>query len=90
MNDETREYEPTEGLPLGEVNLPEGLEFVDVETSLDGLITSERALTRYLPQGWATPTWVHLQDDDENLYTLIIHPLTGRAKIRDGRIGMRD
>jgi hypothetical protein len=90
MNDETRRYEPSENLPVSEIKLPEGLRFVDVETSLEGLVTQERALTRFLPQGWATPTWIHLEDDDERKYTLIVHPLTGRAKIRDGRIGSRD
>jgi hypothetical protein len=90
MNDETRRYEPSASLPVGKVLLPEGLQIVDVETSLDGLVTQERALTRYLPQGWASPTWIHLVDEDDREYTLIIHPLTGRAKIRDGRVRMGD
>lgn len=90
MNDETRAYEPSPSLPLDKVTLPDGLKIVDVETSLDGLVTQERALTRYLPQGWASPTWIHLKDDNDKEYTLIVHPLTGRAKIRDGRVRMGD
>ena len=48
MNDETRRYEPSSSLPFGKVTLPESLQYVDVETSLDGLVNQERALTRYL------------------------------------------
>ena len=90
MNDETQRYEPSASLPVSKVILPESLQFVDVETSLDGLVTQQRALTRYLPQGWASPTWIHLVDEEDKEYTLIVHPLTGRAKIRDGRVRMGD
>jgi hypothetical protein len=63
---------------------------VDVETSLEGRITEERAFTRFLPQGYATPTWIHVADEEgENTYTLIIHPLTGKTEIRDGRVEMQ-
>lgn len=90
MNDETRDYEPADDLPVQRTVLPEGMKFVDVETSLDGLVTEKRAFTRYLPQGYATPTWVHVADEaGDKTYTLIIHPLTGKAEIRDGRVEMQ-
>lgn len=87
MNDATLKYEPDPALPVGETVLPDGLKFVDVETSLDGLVNEERAMTRFVPQGYATPTWIHLADDDAQ-YTLIINPITGATEIRDGRIQM--
>lgn len=87
MNDATLKYEPSPSLPVGETLLPEGLVFVDVETSLDGLVSEERAMTRFVPQGYATPTWIHLADDDRQ-YTLIVNPITGATEIRDGRIRM--
>ena len=65
------------------MKLPEELRFRDVETTLDGLVSSGRALTRFLPQGYSTPTWVHLEDPDGEPYTLIVHPLLGRAEIFD-------
>lgn len=88
MNDATREYEPDQTLPVKETVLPEGLRFVDVETSLDGLVKEERAMTRFVPQGYATPTWIHVADEEDKEYTLIVNPLTGVTEIRDGRVQM--
>ena len=69
--------------------MPEGLTLVDVETPNDGRVYDGRAMTRFVPQGYATPTWIHLENEkDEVKYTLIVHPLTGRTEIRDGRIEM--
>lgn len=60
---------------------------MDVETTLDGLVSRGRALTRFVPQGHATPTWVHLEDQAGRTYTVVVRPLLGRAEIRDGRVG---
>jgi len=73
---------------VGEVKLPEGLHFADIETSLDGMVYEERAFTRFVPQGYATPTWIHIADEDDNQFTLIINPLTGVTEIVDGRVRM--
>ena len=90
MNDETRRYEPAEDLPVREAALPEGLRFSDVETSLEGRVAEEFAYTRYLPQGYATPTWIHIVDEEgDESYTLIVNPLDGRTEIRDGRVEMQ-
>lgn len=88
MNDQTLKYEPDSSLPVGETVLPEGLKFVDVETALDGLVAEDRAMTRFLPQGYATPTWIHLADREDRQYTLVINPITGATEILDGRIRM--
>lgn len=89
MNDASREYEPDPSLPVKETVLPEGLRFVDVENPLDGLVSDGRAMTRFVPQGYATPSWIHLADEEEQKeYTLIVNPLTGVTEIRDGRIQM--
>ncbi len=76
-------------LPVTEVTLPEGLRILDVETTLEGRVADERAMTRFLPQGFSTPTWVHIEDEaSDKLYTLVVHPLTGKAEILDGRVEM--
>lgn len=86
-NDELRDYDPeAQQLPVKLTRLPEGLRFQDVETTLDGVVSRGRALTRFLPQGYATPTWVHLEDDDGGQYTVEVHPLMGRAEILDERV----
>jgi len=88
MNDAARKYEPDASLPVAETVLPEGMRFVDVETSLDGRVSDERAMTRFVPQGYATPTWVHIVDAENREFTLIVNPLTGVTEIRDGRVEM--
>ncbi|MHB8764802.1 MAG: hypothetical protein ACYDA8_10790 [Deferrisomatales bacterium] len=74
------------GLPVTPVKFPEGLRLREVETSLDGLVSRDRALTRFVPQGYATPTWVYLEDDQGREFTLVVRPLLGRAEVHDGRI----
>lgn len=89
MNDETAEYEPNDSLPVKETKLPEGLRFVDVETPYKGREAGEKAMTLFVPQGYSTPTWIHLEEEDDNrLYTLIVNPLTGRTELKDGRVEM--
>jgi cell wall assembly regulator SMI1 len=68
------------------VRLPEGLRLREVETTLDGRVARDRALTHFLPQGYATPTWVHLEDDQGNPYTVVIRALPGQVGIYDGRV----
>lgn len=80
-DDAQADYLPNPYLPVREVKLPVGLRFRDVETSLDGMVTDGRALTRFLPQGYSTPTWIHLEDTHGNPYTVVVHPLLGRAEI---------
>jgi len=65
------------------------MRFVDIETALEGRVTGGVAMTRYVPQGYATPTWIHIEEvDEERVWTLIVHPLTGRTEIVDGRVEM--
>lgn len=68
------------------MRLPEGLRLREVETTLEGLVREGRALTHFLPQGYATPSWVHLEDEDGNEYTVVIRALPGQVGIYDGRV----
>lgn len=88
MRDDTLKYEQDDSLPVGEVKLPDGLKFTDIETALEGRVADEQAMTRFVPQGYATPTWIHVNDEDERDFTLIVNPLTGVTEIRDGRVEM--
>ena len=90
MNEESQQYERVEGLPVSEATLPDGLRFTDIENSLEGRVSEGRAYTLFLPQGYATPTWIHIAGEDvEESYTLIISPLTGNTEIRNGRVEMQ-
>ena len=62
---------------MRETKLPEKLILVDVETPLDGRVYEERAMTRFVPQGYATPTWIHLEDDSDREYTVIVNASPG-------------
>jgi len=53
---------------------------------LEGLVSQGRALTHFLPQGYATPSWVHLEDEDGNEFTVVIRALPGQVGIYDGRV----
>ncbi|RMG89550.1 MAG: hypothetical protein D6708_09765 [Candidatus Dadabacteria bacterium] len=76
----------TPGLPVKPTRLPEGVRFRDVETALEGAVSQGRALTRFLPQGYATPTWVHLELGEDREVTLVVRPMLGRAEIVEGRV----
>lgn len=49
-------------------------------------MSRERALTHFLPQGYATATWVHLEDEDGAEYTVRIPSFPGPVEILDGRV----
>jgi hypothetical protein len=62
--------------------LPEGLRLKAVWTSLDGLVTSGEAQTRFRPQGDATHTYIHLEDSDGQEFTIEVRSLLGKPEIR--------
>lgn len=70
--------------PGGEVHLPKGLRLRAVWTSLDGLVTEGEARTRFRPQGDATHTYIHLEDDDGQEYTIEVRPFLGKARLQSG------
>ncbi len=72
-----------------ETKLPDGLRFRAVWTSLDGLVSEGEARTRFRPQGDATHTYVHLEDQDGQEYTIEVQALLGRAEVKTGWLGPR-
>ena len=42
---------------------------------------SGMAYVYFFPQGHSEPAIVHLMDKDEEYYSVVLHPLTGRAKV---------
>lgn len=72
-----------------EVTLPEGLRFTAIWTSLDGLVSDGLARTRLRPQGDATHTYVHLEEEGGQEYTIEVQPLLGRAQVAEGWTGPR-
>jgi hypothetical protein len=75
--------------PGAEVRLPPTLTLRAVWTSLDGLVEEGEAQTRFRPQGDATHTYIHLEDDEGKEYTIELRPFLGRARLQTGWEGPR-
>ncbi|TLN15744.1 hypothetical protein FDZ71_07125 [bacterium] len=89
MDDEKREYVPSAELPVKETALPEDMRFLEIETPADKSADDQKPMTLFVPQGYSTPTWIHIGvGDEKEEYTLIVNPLTGRTEIKDGREAM--
>ncbi|MBI5441328.1 MAG: hypothetical protein HY900_08975 [Deltaproteobacteria bacterium] len=69
------------------MKLPEGLRFRSVWTSLDGFVTEDIARTRFRPQGDATHTYIHLEEEGGLEQTIEVQPLLGRARLTQGWAG---
>jgi prepilin-type N-terminal cleavage/methylation domain-containing protein len=76
-----------EGSPIGSKRrLPSDVEFEDVVTAHQGLVTSGAAFTQFFPSGAVTRTTIHLRDEDDAKYSLSVNPITGRVVITDGYV----
>jgi general secretion pathway protein H len=76
-----------EGAPIGaKRSLPSDVQFEDVATSHQGLITSGTAFTQFFPSGAVTRTTIHLRDDDDAQYSLTVNPITGKVAVTDGYV----
>jgi Tfp pilus assembly protein FimT len=76
-----------ESQPVGlKRRLPADVRFEDVVTAHQGLITSGTAFTQFFPSGAVTRTTIHLKDDADARYTVLVNPVTGRVAIKDGYI----
>lgn len=76
-----------EGPPVGSKRrLPADVQFEDVATAHQGLVTSGTAFTQFFPSGAVTRTTIHLRDEDEATYSLSVNPITGRVVVTDGYV----
>jgi len=77
--------------PLGRrVPLPRGVVFQDVVTLYQGKVTEGEAFTQFSPAGLVGKTVIHLTDQDQQVFTLTINPLTGRVKVYEGYIEIKE
>ena len=71
--------------------LPPGLIFQKVELArLQQPITSGKAFIHYLPQGLVDEAAIQLKGEKGALWTIAIHPLTGRAELISKVIGLKE
>jgi general secretion pathway protein H len=74
----------------GWVRLPQGVSFQDVVTLRQGKVTEGEAFTQFFPAGLVEKTVIHLTDQDQHVFTLDINPLSGRVKVYEGYIEVKE
>ncbi len=75
--------------PLGRpVVLPDSVALEDVVLPAAGTVREGIVFAQFAPEGGADPLVVHLQSRTGRRATLALDPLTGRARIAEGRIDL--
>ncbi len=68
---------------LKPVTLPRGVELTDVIAGAFGKRSGGTVYTNFYPLGRTDFTTIHLEDDDSDVMTLMINPVTGRVTVAD-------
>jgi hypothetical protein len=80
----------TDGDPLAlRRGLPEGMAFMDIITPQDGKVTDGTCYTIVWPTGWIEPTTLHIRDNREKPFTLLIEPIAGTVRLEEGYVERR-
>jgi len=66
------------------VELRKKIKFKDIKTEASSLpITSGAAYTHFFPHGYAEQTQIRLETEKGKIFTIVVQPLTGMAKVYD-------
>ncbi len=66
-----------------ERKLPDGVSFEDVISPRDGKVQEGQTFTQFLPKGLVDRSQIHLKDEANRQFTLIIQPLTAEIEFFD-------
>lgn len=77
------ERPPDDPLLARPVALPAHITLRDVSTRQQGKVASGRAFIQFYPAGRVEPATIHLTDEDQNVTTLRLNPLTGHVQALD-------
>jgi general secretion pathway protein H len=77
-------FEKKDVLFAKETQLPDGIVFQSVQIPGQGKLTGGQAHIHFFPMGMAQFSAIHIQGRNDEVMTLLIHPLTGRVEILDG------
>lgn len=69
--------------------LPEGITFMDIITPQDGKVTEGTCYTIVWPTGWIEPTTLHIKDDEDKPYTMLVEPIAGTVRLEVGYLERR-
>jgi general secretion pathway protein H len=83
-----RFFVPDEELDAGKPQvLPGGISFARVWTGhQEKPFVAGMAHLHFFPQGWTEPALIELEDDDGDVFSLEVQPLTGRVRVHDRRL----
>lgn len=70
----------------GKKQLPAGVVFADIVTPQFGKVSEGEVFTRFFPNGLVETSVIHLRNRAGKIYTVIIYPLAGRAKVYEGYV----
>ncbi len=81
--DENKEFKEDPSILSSRVRLPGSIHFEDIVTQGRGKVYEGEAFTQFFPHGWVEETIIHLGDERERHYSLLVMPLTGKVRIYD-------
>ena len=84
----TGEFVPSNSVVLTRTHLPKTVQFKDIATLHHGKVTLGKVYTAFYSVGRLDKTVIHLQDQDEEMLTLVFNPVTGRVKVLEGYVEM--
>ena len=85
------QFKPSSRLVQGEITLPSGLFFADVEyANKKEPITQGRAFVHFFPHGLSEEVAIHVTDRKSLNWTITVHPLTGRADVYERRAELKE
>jgi len=75
-------FKPIKGVATRKIKLARGIRVDAVVTprTVDP-VTEGKAYVYFFPQGHSEPAVIHLADKDDEYYSVVLHPLTGQARV---------
>lgn len=75
-------FEPLKGMLTKKIKLPKGVQIDAVVTPrMETPAEKGKAYVYFFPQGHGEPAIVHLVDGSGRYYSVVLHPLTGQARV---------
>lgn len=76
--------------PIGLLGrLPRGVRFQDISTPRQEQVQQGQCIVVAWPTGWIDPATIHLLDQAERSYTMLVEPLSGIVKLEEGYLVRR-
>ncbi len=64
--------------------LPKGVRFQDISTPRQEQVRQGQCIVVAWPTGWVDPATIHILDEADKSYTMLIEPLSGMVRLEEG------